>query len=483
MDCYRQSKTPFVTALESYAALHMVPFHTPGHKVGAGASTYQQNLFQQALPLDLGLMYALDDLFEPGSYIKEAEELAADLYGAGHTFFSVNGTTACIQAMIMATVKDGDEIIIPREAHRSVIGGLVLSGAIPVYLPTHYSVIAQISLGPSVQDVKRAIDSHPRARALLLINPSYYGIAGHITDMIVYAHQKGLVVLVDEAHGAHLPFHQTLPLPALRCGADCVAQSTHKLAGSVTQTSLLHCHKNFTHIGAVSKALAMIQSTSPNYLFLASLDSARQQLAMEGASLMNRTVSLAQSLRRQLNQIDGIFSFGRESLDGKVVAGFDETKMTIDFSGLALSGIEAELLLRQEHIEVELVQGNHVLALITLGDSTGSIQALIQACRHIAAGRTVCERIVGEPEYLPVPVMGVSPRQAWNRETECIPFANSKGRCAAETITYYPPGIPVLGAGEIITQDSMEYIDKKQKQGYRPNGALDYTMATIRVLK
>lgn len=483
MDYYRQSRTPFATALETYSNLHMVPFHTPGHKLGLGASLYQQQLFHQSLQLDLGLMYALDDLFEPESYIKEAQDLAADLYGAGHTFFSVNGTTACIQAMILATVKEGDEIIIPREAHRSVIGGLVLSGAIPVYLPTHYSSTAQIPLGPAVEDVKAVIDGHPRSKAILLINPSYYGVAGYVTDITTYAHAKGLVVLVDEAHGAHLPFHQELPLPALRCGADCVAQSTHKLAGSVTQTSMLHCHKDFKDIDAVSKAMAMLQSTSPNYLFLASLDSARQQLAMDGYSLLDRTITLAKSLRHQLNQIEGIYSFGREILDHTVVAGFDETKVTIDFSGLGMPGIEAERLLRQEHIEVELVQGNHVLALITIGDSTKSIQALVQACQHIAAGRTVCRPVVATHERLPVSVMGISPRQAWNRESECIPFAHSNGRCVAETITYYPPGIPVLGAGEIITQEAMDYIYEKQKRGYRPNGALDQTMATIRVLK
>ncbi len=478
----RQEHMPFAEALEAYRAQRMVPFHTPGHKAGKGAPSYMTRIMGEALPLDLGVMYALDDLFEPETYLKEAQELAAELYGAGHTFFSINGTTACIQAMILANVNEGETIILPREAHRSVMGGLILSGAVPVYMESVYSEREQVSFGPSKEAVYQAIDEHPEAKALFLINPSYYGIAGDIEPMIRYAHEKGLVVLVDEAHGAHLRFSKDLPKQALDCGADCVAQSTHKLTGSLTQTSMLHCHKEYRHTEQVAKAMALLQSTSPNYIFLASLDAARHQLYEKGQQLLEETLRLSRQLREQLNGLPGIFSFGKEILHDAAVGGFDETKITIDFSGLGLSGKEAERCLREQGIEVELVHGSHVLVLLTLGDTKDSAEALYQACK------TISESFRGKKESpaelpLPVPRAAVSPRAAWYAAKEPVSLEVSLHRIAGETITYYPPGIPIISPGERITEAVIQYIKEKQRQGYIPNGAQDSTLQTIWVLQ
>lgn len=486
MNIERQQKAPFVEALEAYCRLRMVPFHTPGHKIGHAASPYQKNLFGMALRRDLGLMYALDDLFQPEGPLKEAMELAADLYGAGRTFFSVNGTTACIEAMILAVCRRGDYIIIPREAHRSVMGGLILSGAVPVYMESRFAPAEEVSLGPDLESLKAAAAACPQAKAVLFTYPTYDGIAGSLEEMTRFAHDCGMTVLVDEAHGAHLPFHEDLPKDALSCGADCTAQSTHKLTGSLTQTSMLHCRRGFPLTDKVSAAMALVQSTSPHYWLLASLDSARQQLALHGTELIGNALALARQVRSEINSIEGLHSFGREITAYDTISAFDETKVTIDFSGAGLDGRQAERLLRQEGIEVELTAGNHVLALITMGDNEASAQALCQACRHIAAGRTntaLRAGYAGEELPLPVPRVAVSPQEAWNAETETVPFAQAQGRIAAETVTFYPPGIPAVALGEEITSDVMTYIKEKLKRGYAPNGPADGSLGTISVLK
>lgn len=484
MDLLRQQEAPFVKALEDYCAQHFVPFHTPGHKVGVGASDYQQHLFGDALRRDLGLMYALDDLFTPVGPLKEAMELAADLYGAGRTFFSINGTTACVEAMILATCQCGDTLLIPREAHKSVFSGLVLSGAKPAYMESRFAAKEQVSLGPDVGSLKAAMAAHPEAKAVLFTYPTYDGIACNLTELAAYAHAHGLVVLVDEAHGAHLPFSEALPRGALACGADCVAQSTHKLAGSLTQTSMLHCHKDFAGVEKIAEAMHLVQSTSPHYWFLASLDSARQQLALHGQKLVGNAVELANWLRKGLNAIPGIRSFGSEITQYPSVAAFDVSKVTINFSGLGLDGRAAEKLLRQQHIEVEMTAGNHVLAFISLGDTMESVNRLLAACQYIAAMAPKTQ-IQALPEELPLPQPEVvmAPVDVWHARREAVPLETAVGKIAAETVMFYPPGVPVVAMGERITLACVSYIQRKMAAGYSPNGPADERLQTIQVIR
>lgn len=483
IDVKQQARAPFVEALEQYCALHMTAFHTPGHKLGAGAPSYEKQQFGPALARDLGVMYALDDLFEPEGPLREAMELAADLYGAGRTFFSVNGTTACIEAMILAVCKPGDAIILPREAHKSVLNGVVLSGAVPVYMEGGFAPKEDVALGPTVEAFHKAIAKRPDAKAVVFTYPTYDGVCCDLGALITAAHEKGLYVLVDEAHGAHLAFHEELPRHALSLGADCVAQSTHKLIGSLTQTSMLHCRKGFPCVDAVAKAMHLVQSTSPHYWFLASLDAARQQMALEGHKREEQTLGLARMVRSEIQRIPGLSCFSKSDIsryDG--VADFDETKLTIAFDGLGLTGAEAERLLRKEGIEVELTAGNHVLALMTIGDSRETAQALLHACRKVAKTHALVapKKVPALP--LPAPTVVVTPRQAWFGQYEDIPFAEAQGRISAETVTFYPPGIPVVAVGEELTAPVLAYMTEKRGQGYEANGAHDNTLRTLRVL-
>ena len=489
-----QEKMPFVEALESYKEQHFVPFHTPGHKIGVEAPQLLKEWMGAALPYDLGVMYALDDLHEPERELKEAQDLTAELYGADDCWFSINGTTALIEAMIMGTVGPEETIIIPREAHRSVISGLVLSGAKPVYMDCQFDDRWGIPLGVSVEDAIKTMDAHPEAKAILLVYPNYYGVGVDIVNIVKEAHKRGLVVLVDEAHGPHLPFSKNLPIEAIAAGADLVAQSTHKSVGSLTQTSWLLGQGDKINQRRITQMHQMLQSTSPNYIFLASLDMARHQLATEGKALISRTVELSLYLRHELNKISGITTMEYIDIQERVV-NYDCTKVLIDAKVLGLTGIEFERMLREYRIEVELVQAHHVLVLITIGDTKESVTSLIQAVQAISdtilhtskvANSNVvehAENLSKDSSLLPKPIVRVTPRNAMYANREQVPLRDALHRIVGETIAYYPPGIPCVAVGEEISSSVLQYIENRKALGYVPNGADDMSLETIWVLQ
>ena len=489
-----QERMPFVEALESYKEQHFVPFHTPGHKIGMEAPQLLKDWMGPALPYDLGVMYALDDLHEPEGELKEAQELTAELYGADCCWFSINGTTALIEAMIMGTVGPDETIIIPREAHRSVISGLVLSGAKPIYMDCQFDERWGIPLGVSLEDAVRTMEEHPEAKAILLVYPNYYGVGVDIVNIVKEAHRRGMVVLVDEAHGPHLPFSENLPVEAIAAGADLVAQSTHKSVGSLTQTSWLLGQGERINKRRITQMHQMLQSTSPNYIFLASLDMARHQLATAGNDLVSRAVELSMYLREELNKISGIATMEYTDIQERVI-NYDCTKVLIDAKELGLTGVAFERMLREYHIEVELVQAHHVLVLITIGDTNESVTALIKAVQAVSEkvlrafkefNKTEEEQlqdISKDSALLPAPIVRITPRNAMYANREQVPLKEALHRIAGETIAYYPPGIPCVAVGEEISASVLQYIENHKALGYVPNGSDDMTLETIWVLQ
>ncbi|MBD9034605.1 MAG: aminotransferase class I/II-fold pyridoxal phosphate-dependent enzyme [Veillonella atypica] len=489
-----QERMPFVEALESYKEQHFVPFHTPGHKIGMEAPQLLKDWMGPALPYDLGVMYALDDLHEPEGELKEAQELTAELYGADCCWFSINGTTALIEAMIMGTVGPDETIIIPREAHRSVISGLVLSGAKPIYMDCQFDERWGIPLGVSLEDAVRTMEEHPEAKAILLVYPNYYGVGVDIVNIVKEAHRRGMVVLVDEAHGPHLPFSENLPVEAIAAGADLVAQSTHKSVGSLTQTSWLLGQGERINKRRITQMHQMLQSTSPNYIFLASLDMARHQLATSGKVLVSRTVELSLYLRNELHKISGITTMEYTDIQDRVT-NYDVTKVLIDAKELGLTGVEFERMLRKQRIEVELVQAHHVLVLITIGDTKESVDALVKAVQAVSddvlceASRDTCtndkavQSLSKDSALLPLPQVRVTPRNAIYAHREQVPLSDALHRIAGETIAYYPPGIPCVAVGEVISESVLQYIENRKALGYVPNGADDMTLETIWVIQ
>jgi len=476
-------------AMQRYVEEGAIPFHTPGHKQGRGIHPLlAQVLGRQALAMDVSLMSELDDLHGPRSCIKEAQDLAAELYGADHSYFVVNGTTGGVHAMILAVAGSGDKIIVPRNVHRSVIGGMILSGAQPVFMQPATDHELGLAMGITPETVEDAIRQHPDAKAVLFINPTYYGVAADIGRMIKLVHSHGMAVIVDEAHGPHLRFHESLPLQALDAGADIVAQSTHKLIGAMTQCSMVHCREGRINISKLEAMLRLVQSTSPNYLLLASLDIARMQMATEGKKLLAQAIALADWVRNQINTIPGLYCFGEEKLGNPGIFSMDPTKITVTVTGLGLTGAQAEQILRHQYkIQAELSDMYNVLFLITIGDGEPEVQALLAALRGLAANHG------GEKDFSiirqataacapPIPEGVVLPRQALLGDARSVLFEQSAGLICAEIVTFYPPGIPLLCPGERITADMIGYCRQLQAIGLIVSGPDDSTLTRIKVV-
>jgi lysine decarboxylase len=486
----KQTDTPLLAAMTNYVEEGVIPFHTPGHKQGKGMhGALEQWLGRSALALDLALMEELDDFHEPHGCIKQAQDLAAELYGADYSYFVINGTTGGIYAMILAVAGPGDKIIVPRNAHRSIIGGIILSGAVPVFMKPEVDHDLGLAMGVTPETVKDTIRRHPDAKAVLLINPTYYGVATDLKQIVDIAHLNNMLVLVDEAHGPHLRFSDRLPVQALDAGADICAQSTHKILGSLTQSSMVHCREGRIRVPHLKAMLQLVQSTSPNYLMLASLDVARMQMAMEGPRLIEKAIDLSNWLRSEINQIPGLYCFGSEKVGNPGVHSLDPTKVTVTVKGLGLRGAEAERILRHNYkIQVELSDMYNILFLITLGDGEREVAKLLAALKGLAEHHvqacdfSTMENCIQEVHY-PAPPQGVlSPRDALFGNTCMVPFDDSENMICAEIVTFYPPGIPLLCPGERISREIIDYCIRLQEAGLHISGPEDYTLKTIKVV-
>ena len=463
---------PIVAAMKKYSADGAIPFHTPGHKQGRGAHELLRELLTaEGLRQEVSLMEELDDLHAPQTCIKEAQELAAKLWHADETIFFVNGTTSAVQAMIFGTLKPGDLIMIPRNAHRSVISGLILSGAQPIFLPVEFDENFNLPLNVSVETIERAIKIFPQAKAALLVSPNYYGVAADVKKISRLVHAAGMILLVDEAHGAHLIFSDELPPSAMEAGADLAAQSTHKLLGSLTQTSMLMLRKNFSE--QIRRASSLLQTTSPNQILLASLDIARLQMEQVGREKISAAVKLAKKLRDEIKKIHGLKTF-----DAVKNFSLDATKVTVNVSGLGLSGREAEEILRRDlKIQCELSDAENLLFLITFADDERTISKLIEALKLLP--HCPQKKICSTPPPKNFSVTELSPRETFYAPVETVEQKKSVGRICAEEITFYPPGIPLLVPGEKISAEVAALLEREKFS--RVIGAADKTLATIKV--
>jgi lysine decarboxylase len=482
-----QTKTPLFTGLMDHAAKNPIQFHIPGHKKGRGIDPeFRRFIGDNALSIDLINIAPLDDLHHPRGIIREAQELAAEAFGADYTFFSVQGTSGAIMTMVMSVCRPGDKILIPRNVHKSVMSAIILSGATPVFIHPEMDASLGISHGVTTQSVRHAVEQHPDAKALLVINPTYFGFAGNLAEIVRIAHQADMPVLVDEAHGVHIHFHEDLPISAMQAGADMAATSVHKLGGSFTQSSVLNVKGPRINPGRIQSVISMLTTTSTSYLLLASLDAARRQLALNGRDMLSRTIRLANQTRDQLNRIQGIRCIGEEHLGTDAAYDLDPTKLLIVVKDLGLTGYEAERWLRQHwNIEVELSDLYNILCLITPGDTEEDVQTLVKALEHLSdQRRSNCTARHIHPVRLPeIPVLAMSPREAFYAESEVIPLDEAAGRMMAEFIMVYPPGIPIVLPGEIITHENIQYIRDNMQAGLPVQGPEDETIETIKVIK
>ena len=481
-----QQNTPLFNGILKHIEKNPVQFHIPGHKQGKGmAPEFREFIGENALSMDLINIAPLDDLHQPKGIIKEAQDLAAEAFNADHTFFSVQGTSGAIMTMIMSVCGPGDKIIVPRNVHKSIMSAVILSGAIPIFIHPEIDKALGISHGISIHSVKSALEQHPDAKALLVINPTYFGVSADLKSIVDIAHSYHIPVLVDEAHGVHIHFHDELPLSAMQAGADMSATSVHKLGGSMTQSSILNVKGNLVSYKRVQAVLSMLTTTSTSYLLLASLDVARKELATRGKELLDYSIQLANSIRKQINEIEHLKCVGKEILETEAAYDYDPTKLIISVKDLGLSGNDVEIWLRTHYnIEVEMSDLYNILCIITPGDTEKEADILVSALKHLADERHSLAEKIDTQVLLPnIPLLAVSPRDAFYSETELVPFDDSEGRVIAEFIMVYPPGIPIFIPGEIITEDNLRYIKKNMEAGLPVQGPEDYDFKMLRVTK
>ncbi|WP_019502835.1 aminotransferase class I/II-fold pyridoxal phosphate-dependent enzyme [Pseudanabaena sp. PCC 6802] len=480
-----QEIAPLLEFARDYLRVNHAPFYMPGHKRGQGidpefADLIGNNLFRLDLPELPGLPEA----------IAVAQELAANAYGADRTWFLVNGSTCGIEAMLLATCQPGDKILLGRNCHKAAIAALILSGAVPVYLETSYDATLDLDLGVTPSTLRSALEAHPEAKAAFVVSPNYFGVCGEIEELVAIAHDRSIPLLVDAAHGAHLHFHPDLPISAVAAGADLVVQSTHKVNAGLTQASMLHLRGNLVGGERVSQALQLVQSTSPSLLLLTSLDVARRQMAVHGKELLGQTLALAEWARSQIHNLPNLDTFDRQQIPT-----LDPTRLTVMVDRLGITGFDADAILYEQlGVMAEMPTLRQLVFILTFGNTSQDIERLVRALIRLEQARRGQSQGKGlafvrqsghqTQEFMTnaKPQPQISPREAFFAKRDRVEFKLACDRISTEIICPYPPGIPVICPGEVITRDAIDFVLAIKQAGGTVNGSSDPTLETIGVV-
>ena len=477
-----QKKAPIYEALQYFRQMRVVPFDVPGHKRGRGNPELTEFLGEKCVGIDVNSMKPLDNLCHPVSVIHEAETLAAEAFGAAHAFLMVGGTTSSVQSMVLSNCKRGDKIILPRNVHRSVINALVLCGAVPVYINPDIDQRLGISLGMKREQVARAIAENPDAVAVLVNNPTYYGVCSDLKAIVDMAHEAGMVCLADEAHGTHFYFGENMPVSAMAAGADMAAVSMHKSGGSLTQSSMLLTGPDISE-GHVRQIINLTQTTSGSYLLMSSLDISRRNLALRGRQIFRKVTEMADYAREEINAIGGYYAFGKELINGDSVYDFDPTKLSVHTRDIGLAGIEVYDILRDEYdIQIEFGDIGNILAYLSIGDRSQEVERLVSALAEIHRRYKTDGSGLLSQEYID-PEVVMSPQDAFYAKKKSVPIQESAGYVCSEFVMCYPPGIPILAPGERITKEILDYIEYAKEKGCSMTGPEDAKIEHLNVLK
>ncbi len=518
-----QQRAPIYETLAGYARGGIYGFHTPGHKGGRFAAPEMAELVGPpltppfeggvrggcGLALDLPGMTATDNTFHPTGCIRDAQQLAAELFGAGATFYLSAGSTLGVAAALLAAVPHGRTVALPRNIHRSVVAGLVLAGALPRFMP--HDVLPECgALGVSPAALAEALDTDPRPAAVLLTRPSYYGLARDLPDVVAVCRQRQVPLIVDEAHGAHLHFlpvgppcrggpaqasdaarqaAPTWPQPALAAGADLVVQSCHKTLGSLVGSAQLHVgRESLIEPGRVQEALNFLQTTSPSFLLLASLDVMRRWLWRKGRELFAVAVEEAATLENQIDALPGMRVFRPERDERLADQRRDPLRLVVNVSGTGWSGYEVERYLRTAfRVEDEMADWFNVVYVLSPRDDSAARERLLAGLRAVSEkpgpGTARLAEVTNLSHLLqpPIPPLAMPPRSAALARKTTIDLTAAAGRTCAEMVMFYPPGIPLLMPGEMVTDETIEVCRQLLTAGAHPY-ARDPTLETIRVV-
>ncbi|MCL0081461.1 aminotransferase class I/II-fold pyridoxal phosphate-dependent enzyme [Peptococcaceae bacterium] len=483
-----QFKMPLVAAMQKYYLQKKIPFHMPAHRQGQAIAAAMLQLQPEIFKYDLTEVPGLDDLHCPQTAIAQAQALAAVAFGSQSSYFLVNGTSCGLQALILTICRPDDILIVPRGVHRSVLTGLILSGARPVYL--YPKLIAKFAIPAVVSpaELNSCLEQHPAARGVLMLHPTYYGVVGNLAAVAQVTHAKGLPLLVDEAHGGHFCFHRQLPPAALASGADAVVQSTHKTVGALTQAAMLHLNSDRLDKQRLEGCLRLVQSTSPSYLLMASLDAARSQMAVKGAALLAQSLQVAKKLRCELASLKGIEVLSNHHLADYDIMTLDETRLVINVQALGLTGYQVAALLATDYsIQVEMADFYNIVVLLGLNTPDKDGEALYQALACLVNSNNRLSSQQGghlkELLQLPPAIVALTPRQAWMSTALIIPLEQAVGKISGDSVAVYPPGIPALCPGEIISMEIVAYLLEVRQRALPVQCSGDATLKTIRVLE
>lgn len=467
MNKEKQNNTPFFSEMKKYIESDPTCFDVPGHKMGNFDNDLEEYAGKTLYKLDVNAPIGLDNLYHPHGVIKEAEDLLADLYNVDEALFSINGTTGGIMTMIIGTIDAKEKIILPRNVHKSIINSLILSGANPIFVMPDTDPETGIANGVKIDNYIKAMDENPDAKAVFVINPTYFGVTSNIKKLAKEAHERNMIVIADEAHGSHLYFHEDLPLGAMAAGADISSVSLHKTFGSLTQSSAILINKERINVSRIKKVYAMLSSTSPNHILLASIDVARKRMALDGHKLLSNTLDLARKTRERINKIRGFHCLDKSYLDGNGRFDIDETKLVINTSEVGLSGFEIFKLMREvENVQMELGEISELLAIFTIGTTQKDADRLVEGLQKISDKYYDITDIKTIPHFsYSFPELIVRPREAFHAPSKVISLDDAVGEISAESIMIYPPGIPLAIPGEIITQNAIDLLHFYEKEG------------------
>ncbi len=484
-----QRRAPYLEALAAYADRIPARLHVPGHKGGPGADPQLMGAIgERALAMDVpALTHGIDVGVDPTPF-EEAQLLAARAWGARRAWFLVNGASQGNLAAGLALAHQGEEVVVQRNAHSSTIDALVLSGMRPTFVSPEIDPELGIAHCLTPETLDAALAATPNAVAAWAISPTYFGATADVRALAEVAHRRGVALIVDEAWGAHMAFHEDLPEHALSCGADLVISSTHKIVGSLTQSAMLHLGHGAGLIGedTVDRAVTLTESTSPNSLLFASLDAARRQAAVHGHELLEYTMAALAEARAQIRAIDGLDVLDARLTGRPGVFGYDPLRLAVDVRGIGANGYELAVLLRDiDDINLELYGQNVIVAVFGMGE-----RRLPEARRLVEALREAVERVGLDPaggsaSFAAAPPWGelaMTPREAYLGAQEVVPAEQAVGRIAAESLATYPPGIPNVLPGERLTAETLAYIRGTLEVGGSIRGASDRLLRTVRVV-
>lgn len=480
----RQKHAPLYEALVRHAKKKLHPFHVPGHKMGKSFDEEARDLFASILTIDLTEISGMDDLHQPQGVIAEAQALAAEAYGAEETRFLVGGSTAGNIALILAVCNPGDTIIVQRNSHKSVFHGIMLAQANPVFVVPSVDPVTGVAACLRREDVERACQEHPEAKAVFLTNPTYYGMGIDLRKMASVAHRYNMPLVVDEAHGSHYGFHPALPESAMQAGADAAVQSTHKMGNAMTMSSMLHLQGNRLDRNRVSQALAMIQSSSPSYPLMASLDVARRQMALRGQEELELAISRMRLFRERLAEHSWLTTptIGPES----VYSTLDPLKLLLVLQTTHLDGYRLQAEMEARGIFPELADKHHVLLAASTGTSLEDVEQIGKVLQEWTPQQSVRPSSIVQGEGIVASAFcreQVMPmHQAVWSDKRAVPLEEAVGCVAAEMVIPYPPGIPYLVPGERIDEQALTFLRDQRKMGTRFHGVQDPDLRTIQIV-